>query len=446
MNSIISEFNCLTLPDARFENNFSEILLALNDGLGLSFSRALGDRLRKSAWRLFSREELDLQVGHRECSLKRCSEEKIILAIEDTTDLNYSHHKSKDWAGRLGGPNDNKVFGANVHTNMLLTTDGVPLGIAYQRIWLPSEGHQGVRIEKIPIENKESFKWILALRRLNALWKDKKQSTIIKISDRESDFYELYEHSREPGVELLQRVHFKNRKVIFEGKEQYLIEVLKQLPILGSRRIKIPRKAKVEERIAEVNYYATSVKIPPSGNVGKGRILEMQVIWVKEQSDSKDAIEWIFLTTLSGQTLEDVLKCVKFYTYRWIIERFHYILKQTLFIEAIQIDDFTRLNNVLQIYSVIAWHLLWLYRLGHLELTNLATDYFDEQSIEVLEVVTKKKIRTVDQFIKAIAQLAGFEQSRQQRNPGEKTLYLGMIRFFALYKGYIAAKTFYATG
>ncbi len=180
MNSIISEFNCLTLPDARFENNFSEILLALNDGLGLSFSRALGDRLRKSAWRLFSREELDLQVGHRECSLKRCSEEKIILAIEDTTDLNYSHHKSKDWAGRLGGPNDNKVFGVNVHTNMLLTTDGVPLGIAYQRIWLPSEGHQGVRIEKIPIENKESFKWILALRRLNALWKDKSKVPSLK--------------------------------------------------------------------------------------------------------------------------------------------------------------------------------------------------------------------------------------------------------------------------
>lgn len=89
---------------------------------------------------------------------------------------------------------------------------------------------------------------------------------------------------------------------------------------------------------------------------------------------------------------------------------------------------------------------MWLYRLGHLESKTPAKDYFDAQSIEVLEVVTKNKIITVDNFIKAIAGLAGFEQTNQQRNPGEKTLYLGMIRFFALYRGFVAAKAFYAIG
>ena len=446
MDSIITEFTSVTLPDRRYASNFNEILIHLNDGLGLSYSRSLGERLRKSAWRLFSRKELDLQTGHRHHTLDRCAEEKVILAIEDTTDLSYtSHKKSKNWAGRLGGPDTNQAVGANVHSSMLLTQTGIPLGIAYQRIWIPDDKNKGLRRAKIPIEDKESFKWILALRQLNSLWKDKKDSVIIKISDRESDFYELYDHPREAGVELLQRLSHKQRNIIFDNKSYSVSAVLEQLPVWGTGEIKIGRNKTAQERTASVSYYATRVTIPPPNYAGKGNLLEMNLIWVKETGASDTGVEWILLTTLSVESIEDILKCVKYYTYRWVIERFHYIIKQTLFVEDLQIDDFTRLYNVLQIYSVIAWHLLWLYRLGRSESKNPARDYFDEQSIEVLEVVTKKKIKTVDDFIKTTAQLAGFEPTKQQPNPGEKTLAQAMIRFFALYQGFMAAKQFYDT-
>lgn len=172
----------------------------------------------------------------------------------------------------------------------------------------------------------------------------------------------------------------------------------------------------------------------------------MNLIWVKEDSDDKEALEWILFTTLPIKTIEDVLQYVKYYTYRWVIERFHFILKQSMAIEKIQIDDFTRLFNVIQIYSVIAWHVLFLYRLGKLDEKSPANQYFEQQSIEILEIISNKKIQYVNDFILALAQLAGFYPTKQQPNPGEKTLTQAIIRFFSLYQGFNAAKNFYATG
>jgi hypothetical protein len=445
-NWILSEFSSIELPDKRYESNFQEILNHLNAGLGLSYSRALGERLRKSAWRLFSRAEMDLQTTHREQTLERCVNESIILATEDTTDLNYTHHKSKDWAGRLGGADKCKAFGINVHSSLLLSAVGVPLGLAYQHIFIPNDNHKGLRHRNIPLEEKESYKWILALRQLNALWENKAAQTIIKIADRESDFYELYEHPRNTGIELLQRVKHKNRNILFNDKACHLIDALKQLDVLATGEVKIQRTKENKERTAIVNYYATTIKVPPSGNVQKGETVEMNLIWVKEPSDDKDALEWILLTTLPIKTIENVLQAVKYYTFRWVIERFHYIIKQSMAIEKVQIDDFTRLFNVIQIYSVIAWHLLFLHRLGKLEDKHPANQYFEQQSIEILEIISNKKIETVNDFILALAQLAGFVPTKQQPNPGEKTLTQAMIRFLSLFRGFMAAKKFYATG
>jgi hypothetical protein len=445
-NWILSEFSSIELPDKRYASNFQDILSQLNAGLGLSYSRALGERLRKSAWRLFSRAEMDLQTTHREQTLERCVNESIILAVEDTTDLNYSHHKSKTWAGRLGGADKCKAFGINIHSSLLLTSVGVPLGLAYQRIFIPNDNHKGLRRNKIPLEEKESYKWILALQQLNKLWLNETPQTIIKIADRESDFYELYQHPRNTGIAILQRVKHKNRNILFNDTECHLMDALKQLEVLATGKVKIQRTKENKERTATVNYYATTIKIPPSDYILKGDTVEMNLIWVKELSDDKEALEWILLTTLPIKTIEDVLQAVKYYTFRWVIERFHYIIKQSIAIEKLQIDDFTRLFNVIQIYSVIAWHLLFLYRLGKLEEKHPANQYFEKQSIEILEIVSNKKIETVNDFILALAQLAGFYPTKQQPNPGEKTLTQAMVRFLSLFRGFIAAKQLYATG
>lgn len=443
--TITNEFSGVLLPDKRFQLNFESIVSDLQEGIGLSYSRALGERLRKSAWRLFSGDELDLQSGHRRATFARCEQEGVVLAIEDTTDVNYWRHKaSKTGLGRLGGPEDAKAYGINIHTSMLVTQSGVPLGICSQKIWSPSEEHKGLRRIKIDLEHKETYKWIVPFAELNALSLKHPHLKIVKICDREADFYELYDYKREAGLNLLIRARYKQRHVIYEGKKQPLSEVLSCLKVVCGGQIKIQRHKDTEERTAKVSYRVAAIDIPRPAEKGKGNILRMNVVHVNEEGGAEDKIEWILFTTLPVHTIEEMLCVVRYYVKRWIIERYHYILKQVMLIEEIQIDDLIRLFNVLQIYAVVAWHLLWLYRLGKSESLSPAQDFFDGGSIEVLESVTQREIKTTADFVTAIAVLAGFQTTKQQPHPGEKTIGQGMIRFFAVLKGFEAAKRKYA--
>jgi hypothetical protein len=99
---VAAELEGVSLPDQRFGANVIAITEHLDTHTGLSFSGALGEKLRKSAWRLFSTEELDLLAVHQQRTLERCATEDTILIVEDTTDIHY-RQPHKQGMGILGG-------------------------------------------------------------------------------------------------------------------------------------------------------------------------------------------------------------------------------------------------------------------------------------------------------------------------------------------------------
>ena len=94
----------------------------------------------------------------------------------------------------------------------------------------------------------------------------------------------------------------------------------------------------------------------------------------------KETNEEMYLITnmlnVSALEVADILRIVGYYTKRWVIERFYYILKSGMNIEKIQIDDSKRLKNVLQLYSLIAWHVLKVHKLGQQDSQALAGRIF----------------------------------------------------------------------
>jgi hypothetical protein len=128
------------------------------------------------------------------------------------------------------------------------------------------------------------------------------------------------------------------------------------------------------------------------------------------------------------------------------IERFHFILKSGLNIEKIQIDEAYRLKNALQLYSLVGWYLLAIQKLGQQNKQEPATDFLEKESIEILEAVASKTIKTVSEFILALANLAGFTPTKQQPFPGEKTLWIAISKFNQIKTGFFAAQKNYATG
>ena len=60
------------------------------------------------------------------------------------------------------------------------------------------------------------------------------------------------------------------------------------------------------------------------------------------------------------KSVSDVLQFVKWYTYRWLIERFHYVLKSGTKIEELQLKDAESLQKAIAVYSMAAFSTLKL--------------------------------------------------------------------------------------
>jgi hypothetical protein len=441
---VAAELEGVSLPDQRFAANMIAIAGQLNEHTGLSFSGACGERLRKSAWRLFSTEELDLLSVHQQRTLERCATEDTILVVEDTTDIHY-RQPHKQGMGILGGTKTRVARGLNMHTALAVTPEGACLGMIHQHIWAPKAASTTTNRRKLPLEDKETIKWIKALKTINSCWQQQQQ--VVVVADREGDFFEHYAQPRKDNVKLLVRVSHLNRKVWY--KEQYLCveEVLGKLEPLGEGSIRVWRRPlkQHKERIAQVQYYAATVTLPPTYK-RKQPSQPLQLVWIKEQSSEvAEPIEWVLLTDLAVESLQEAITIGNYYALRWVIERFHFILKSGLGIERLQIDLLLRLTNALQLYALVAWHVLWLQRLGKAHSEQPATDYIAPHTIEAAAAVSGKPILTVKDFLVVTAALGGFIPTKKQPLPGEKTLWLGLQQLHAICKGFLAAKLRYGT-
>jgi hypothetical protein len=445
---VATELGGVSLPDQRFAANVIAITGQLNEHTGLSFSAACGERLRKSAWRLFSTEELDLLSVHQQRTLERCAAEDTILMVEDTTDIHY-RQPHKQGMGILGGTKTRVARGLNMHTALAVTTNGECLGIVHQQIWAPQAGRGSItNRRKLAIEDKESIKWVKALRTINSCWQQQQpQQQVIMVADREADFFEHYAQPRKEHVRLLVRVRHLNRKVWYNQQYLSVEEVLGQLSPLGEGSIRVWRRPqkRQKERIARVQYYAATVSLPATYK-RKQPPQTLQLVWIREQSpDSAEPIEWILLTDLAAESLQQAITIGNYYALRWVVERFHYILKSGLGIEQLQMDLLRRLTNALQLYALVGWHVLWLQRLGKAHSEQPATDYIEQQTIEAAAAVSGKPIITIRDFLVVTAALGGFIPTKKQPLPGEKTLWLGLQQLYAICKGFLAAKLNYGT-
>lgn len=437
------------LPDERFRANYVQMCQMLTDKPGHSFSAACGPSVRKSAHRLFSKEaSLDLQYGHRQQTKKRCEGQDLVLIVEDTTDLNYDSHKQTQGLGNLGGYYGTK--GLNMHSALVLSQRGEPFGLIGQHIWAPSASGRAQKNHKYRIEEKESYKWIRTKKWVNQ-YLEGHQGQILVIGDREADFYEHFAWPRISGVDLLVRAQHLKRNIYYEGQKTKLEQLVVDLPALGQMEVFIRRGRGTKARTAQLSMRLAHIDCPPATHK-QGSNITLSLIHVKEISTAQvqQPVEWYLLTTRPVANLEEAIQIVGFYALRWIIERFHYVLKTGLRVERLQFDTFTRLKHALEVYSLVAWQLLWTAYIGKARPEQLALELFDPTEIEILQNCTGKEIITTTDYLLALGSLSGFVKSKAQPLPGEKLLWQSLKLLRAFKVGFQLAKgnspPFYGTG
>ena len=179
----------------------------------------------KAAYRFFQNDKADagkILSAHRNKTAERCGEHDTVLALQDTSYFIYTDHPKTEGLGRMfltQGKNTQKSHsgGLLMHTCLAVTTKGVPLGLLDQKIFArdlrpEKEGrHPGGKVDlgALPIEEKESFKWLEALTAATALTP---KTQMVTVCDREADIYDFFRLADRLGAQVLVRAS-SNRTV-----------------------------------------------------------------------------------------------------------------------------------------------------------------------------------------------------------------------------------------
>lgn len=427
---ISKEMRNLDLGDTRRNERFSKIaqMLMHRPGAGILQS-SKSPYHAKATYNFFSHRSVNTESilsPHIQSTVERSAREKIILAVQDTSNFNFASSPAED-LGRL----DRGGRGLMVHPTMLLNKNGIALGIVSLQIWARKKEETGKAKYRAsrPVEEKESMKWLRGMKDAEGAVQPEK---LIHIGDRESDIYELFVEERKPCSELLIRAHH-NRKTSTGEKIRDAVE---KSEIAGEEEIETYVTGGQKKRKAAITYQSVTVELrPPDGKSLPP--VSIQVILVKEPNPPKGekGIEWLLLTTLKANTKEEIMNCVKYYCYRWMIERFFYICKSGLSIEKLQLEKAERLKNAIATFSIVAWRLLHIDGLAKRAPETPCTEAFKSEEWQLLyrmhHNTTKlpKTIPTMQEVVKWIAMIGGFMGRKSDGPPGVKNLWRGLTAF-----------------
>jgi hypothetical protein len=430
----INEFGNAGLGDARRSKRLVALARQIANSPHHSFPQTLKASELKAAYRFFDNDNITtdgILSAHIGQTLTRMQAVPVALAIQDTTEYNLSHLSA---TGGLGYGSSQHTRGFMMHSSFAVTPEGLPLGVVGLKTWTRSPDQLGKskKRKKVPIEEKESIKWIEGLQHTNTLKSYCPDTMIVNVCDREGDVFDLFTTERTHGVEWLVRASW-NRSV--DHPEKYLWETMESTPVIGTSKLRIPGRGDVPEREAIMTMRCAPVQIrPPVSRKSEGLAnVEVYAIWAIESDppDGVDPVEWMLLSSVVTTTMEEVLERLSWYARRWTIETWHRVLKSGCQIEARQFGDVARFIRATALFAVIAWRILYATLLGRLNAEISCEVLLQRFEWQALYCRTHSKTKppkeppTLGSAILWIAKLGGYLGRTRDRPPGATVLWRG---------------------
>lgn len=382
---------------------------------------------------------------HYQATARRAGAEPLVLAVQDTTDLNYSAHPATKNLGPIGSK-ATFPMGLMVHDTLLFNRQGTPLGLLDVQCWArdPEDFGKKKRRHRVPIEEKESFKWIKSFEKVAKVQKNYPGTTFVSIADRESDIYDLFERglSDPSGPKLLIRSQHNRRLV--QDQARLWGEVAKQ-PVSAQIVVRIPRSKKHPARDATLAIRFARVTLKAPDRKSKKAPLTLWVVHARETEATAqdDPVDWMLLTTCETITGEQAIEKVEWYACRWGVEVYHKTLKSGCRIEERQLETADRLESCLAIDMVVAWRIFHLTKLGRETPDVPCSVFFEDHEWKALvahatnDPSPPEQPPTLREAQRMVARLGGFLGRKCDREPGTKSLWLGIQRLddlAAMYK------------
>jgi hypothetical protein len=441
------EFTALDLGHKRINKRAVKVLEELSKYPSATLPQAFNTACEmKACYRFFDNDLVTperLLSPHRKATIDRIKEHPVVLVLSDTTSLNYTDKPSINGLGAITHKSNHGIWS---HTNLAVTPQRLSLGVVSTKLWerkTPKTKSTNHQTYKMPIQEKELYRWIESYKDVCELARQCPHSQIINICDREGDFAELFEEvniqqKKDIFAHIIVRAAY-DRKVLEEDDEdhQRLKTCLKEKTPIGKIEFFVPESKNRKSRYVTQVITSTQISFRKRfvGN-GESPLVTMNVIMAREENlpDGVEPLSWFFITSLEVGSLEDAKKVIEYYLARWEIETFFNVLKNGCKIEERQLRELSRLKPLIVMYMIVAWRVMYTMMLGRTNENLECTVIFSESEWKsAWEIGNRneplpKKPPNLGEFVRLIATFGGYLNRKNDKLPGVKVMWKGLQR------------------
>lgn len=434
--------------DARLGQRLRKLIERMDGSIGGSLPFVCQDwASTKGAYRFFSNDrvsEAQILAGHFQATRDRfAATEGTILVLQDTTEFTFQRERSeavgityrvnsgKDKAGRF---RMHTVCGLLMHASLVVTTEGLPLGLSAVKFWSRQQFKGTAALKRkinptrVPIEQKESVRWLENLKHSMALLGA--PGRCVHVGDRESDIYELFCTAQELGA------HFIIRSCVdrLAGDGDHTIaDEMDEVSVQGLHRVEVrDSHGRVGVAAVELRYRRIRV-LPPIGKQKRYPALTLTVIHAQERDAPADrpAIDWRLITDLPVTGRDEAIEKLRWYALRWKIEVFHKILKSGCRAEEARLRTAERLVKLIAVFCILSWRVFWMTMINrsapHAD-PRLALTTGEIAILDRLAPYRERPAKTLGAYLIKVARLGGYLARTRDPPPGNVVMWRGLSR------------------
>lgn len=413
------------------------------------------DRAEQVRFRRFLSSEavrVEEMVSHRAMFVAAVANGRHVLAIQDTSEINYEAQSGrKQRLGKVGNGSDIGLF---VHPVLGVDAQsGECLGLVDAQVWRRTKS-KAKNYKDLPIEQKESYRWLKGGTQAKAVLAEASMVTVI--DDREADIYEKWDRLPDARTQLLTRA--SRDRALAEGGRLFatlagFAEAHRYVIDLQAR----PGKRSARQACMAVRFGRVRIRRPGNcSDPNASDAIELFAIEVRELDPPRgeNPIVWRLVTTHPVESVAQALTVIGWYRLRWHIEQlFRTLKRQGLRVEESVVEDGEALEKLVVIALIAATITMQLV-LARAAGTQQppASRVFDAEQIDVLRALQKKlQGRTKKQqnpypadslawAAWTIGRLGGWTGYETDRSIGPITMRDGLERFNGIVDGYRLAK------
>ena len=386
-----------------------------------------------------------IQQTHRRLVRQRCRACPVVLAVQDTTELDFTPHRTVEGLGPIG---NGRGHGLLQHSTLAMHPKGDLIGVLHQ-IWRPRVPvRDGETRSQRLARPRESDFWPQSVRAIGSLGAD---TRLIHVTDRGGDLFEtMVACGEQEHTGFLIRA--QHDRWVNGGRDKLWAYLAKQ-PVAGYRDVPIPTRNGQPGRMARVSIRFAWVSLdPPCRDPRFTKPMAVWAVYALEENPSEgvEPIAWMLLTSESVETPAEACTRVDWYGLRWVIEEWHRVEKTGCQLEATQLKTAGAIERWAALVAICAVRLLQLRNLAQSavgqEREEPDSPAHQSETLQALVpptwlLIVAKLARsgadalTPRQFWLTIAKRGGFIARKNDGPPGWMTIWRGWYDIMMMVHG-----------